>query len=305
MVLVESASSARTQVHQLLCGREIANDKQNPVHRFAMQMANFVYVVVHEDAQGNKKGAVIDPAWDVDGVYDFVEQQLNAQVQGCLYTHRHFDHCGGKVPRALTGLPEDLILPGLADFVERGVDVYVGAEDARQVAKQSHVALESITSVDEGHVLELGAECKLHTLATPGHTPGSVSFLLQPTGVLFTGDTLFIGSCGRVDLPESNGNDMLQSLARLSALKPDTVVLPGHNYSMTVTSTIEAEKETNMMMIQAIGRFQRSGLSSEPVAAMLPLPDYLGVVRKLLAHDHEEQQPPPELPPANQLESHV
>ena len=84
-------------------------------------------------------------------------------------------------------------------------------------------------------------------LHTPGHTPGSQCFLVGNTCI--SGDTLFIGSCGRVDLPGSNAEDMYRSLTDVLAALPDeTVLLPGHNYADRPRSTIGDEKRTNTMM---------------------------------------------------------
>ncbi|GBG26687.1 Hydroxyacylglutathione hydrolase, mitochondrial [Hondaea fermentalgiana] len=289
MVLVEEATKLigkDVSVQQLLSGREVANDvRGNRVHQFAYQMANYMYVVCDEQT---REAIAVDPCWDVDGVLRVCENDLKVTIKAAVWTHRHFDHTGGVVPRAMTGTREDIVLPGIADFVERGIACYVGREDAKAVSKQARVPLDKIHALDEGDTVPLNERFKLQVLATPGHTPGSVCFLLAPDaetpGVLFTGDTLFIMSCGRTDLPESNVSSMLKSLTRLSALPGGTIVLPGHNYALPAHSTISEERDTNAMMMQAMERFQQSGsgtLTSEPVAALLPLPDYLGVARKL------------------------
>ena len=81
-------------------------------------------------------------------------------------------------------------------------------------------------------------------LHTPGHTPGSQCFLVD--GNLVSGDTLFIGACGRADLPGSNAEDLWRSLNEtLKVLPEQTVLFPGHNYSDRPTSTIGAESRTN------------------------------------------------------------
>jgi glyoxylase-like metal-dependent hydrolase (beta-lactamase superfamily II) len=81
-------------------------------------------------------------------------------------------------------------------------------------------------------------------LHTPGHTPGSQCFLVQHR--LVSGDTLFIGSCGRVDLPNSSPEDMYHSLTHtLMRLDDQTVLYPGHNYTRQPTSTIGAERRQN------------------------------------------------------------
>ena len=81
-------------------------------------------------------------------------------------------------------------------------------------------------------------------LHTPGHTPGSQCFLVDNR--IVSGDTLFIGACGRVDLPGSNPEQMYYSLTqKLMALPDDMILFPGHNYSATPTSTMGEQKKTN------------------------------------------------------------
>ena len=120
-------------------------------------------------------------------------------------------------------------------------------------------------------------------LHTPGHTPGSVCFSLglAEDRLLFTGDTLFIGSCGRADLPESDGQQLMASLHRLSGLSEGTLVLPGHNYAMDSHSTIGEEKKTNGAMLQAIrhAKAVRPEHAAGRTDVML-LPDYLGVAER-------------------------
>jgi len=105
------------------------------------------------------------------------------------------------------------------------------------VARQCGVEVASVRALEEGDSVSIGGAGSpaLSVLCTPGHTTGSVCFWLGSAekaasmpSVLFTGDTLFIGSCGRYDLPESDLRAMLTSLDRLSKLPQQTVVLPGH-----------------------------------------------------------------------------
>jgi glyoxylase-like metal-dependent hydrolase (beta-lactamase superfamily II) len=82
---------------------------------------------------------------------------------------------------------------------------------------------------------------------TPGHTPGSLCFLVD--GNLVSGDTLFIGACGRVDLPGASPEDLYYSLTqKLKKLPDETVLYPGHNYASDNTSTIGREKDSNVFM---------------------------------------------------------
>ena len=99
--------------------------------------------------------------------------------------------------------------------------------------------------VDNHDTLPVG-RLTIRFLHTPGHTPGSQCFLVDDR--LISGDTLFIGSCGRIDLPGSDPSEMYYSLTqRLAALPDDTVLLPGHNYGGEA-STIGREKRQNRFM---------------------------------------------------------
>jgi glyoxylase-like metal-dependent hydrolase (beta-lactamase superfamily II) len=93
-------------------------------------------------------------------------------------------------------------------------------------------------------------------LHTPGHTPGSQCFLVD--GRLVSGDTLFIRSCGRTDLPGSDPEEMYDSLTRrLGALPDDTVVFPGHNYGGISTTIGEEKRHNPMMRFASMGEFLR------------------------------------------------
>ena len=100
-----------------------------------------------------------------------------------------------------------------------------------------------IIKAESGDKIDVGG-VEIQLLHTPGHTPGSQCFLVDNR--IVSGDTLFIGSCGRVDLPGSNPEQMYYSLTqKLMALPDDTVLFPGHNYSDQPTSTIGEQKRKN------------------------------------------------------------
>ncbi|MEM3206706.1 MAG: MBL fold metallo-hydrolase, partial [Halobacteria archaeon] len=98
-------------------------------------------------------------------------------------------------------------------------------------------------ALKEGDVLRLGERVKIGVLHTPGHTEDSVTFEVK--GKLLTGDTLFVGSFGRVDLPDSDPAKMWESLQRIAGLDPELEVCPGHDYGPRPASTVDSEKRTN------------------------------------------------------------
>ncbi|HIR63618.1 MAG TPA: MBL fold metallo-hydrolase [Candidatus Faecousia faecigallinarum] len=157
-------------------------------------------------AEGEKHCAVIDPGGDGEAILAKAAA-LGLTVSAVLLTHCHFDHVGGLQPLAAVAPvylhPGDLTLP---EFLTAG-----------PLPPANHLA--------EGQGLTL-AGLVITVFHTPGHTPGSVCFL---TGdALFTGDTLFAGSCGRTDLPGGDPGQMAASLARLAALDYHGQVYPGH-----------------------------------------------------------------------------
>jgi len=203
-------------------------------------------------------------------------------VRGCVYTHCHFDHCGGELHPMLTGGRKVPPLQGAKEVQQRGGTLWAGAGDVDEIRKQCKV--EDLTALEDGDVLECG-DLVLHALRTPGHSPGSICIFAAPqclsprgplggsgleaehftkaeSGLLITGDTLFVGSCGRMDLPGSDQGEMLSSLARLSTMDPEVVVLPGHNYAPQPFTTIGAERELNLMM--------QAGMTSVPKPLSLP-----------------------------------
>ena len=102
-------------LYQLLCGRDIAVDSASePLFGVAAQMANFVYLV---GCAETKQALLVDPAWDVHGAVDAADR-LGYRVVGAVYTHQHFDHTGGPLPRAMTR-GKDVCVQGIAELLER------------------------------------------------------------------------------------------------------------------------------------------------------------------------------------------
>jgi len=136
---------------------------------------------------------------------------------------------------------------GAAELVARvPAKVHIHRAELPFVHRLTGLSDSDIVPVDAGDETEVG-QLKIKFIHTPGHTPGSQCFLVG--NALVSGDTLFIGSCGRVDLPGSNAEDMYRSLTQvLGALPDETLLYPGHNYADRPRSTIGDEKRTNMMM---------------------------------------------------------
>jgi glyoxylase-like metal-dependent hydrolase (beta-lactamase superfamily II) len=212
---------------QLLAGRDFA--RTDP---FASQMVNFVYVIA-DDA--TRECLIVDPAWDVPGILDALDEQ-GLELSGALVTHYHPDHVGGN----LFGMQ----ISGLADLISlRPVKVHVNENEADGLKVVTGLSEGDLERHSGGDEISLGS-LKIKLLHTPGHTPGSQCFLTS--GSLISGDTLFIGGCGRVDLPGGDVEQMYHSLTKVLARLPDSTILyPGHDYAARPTSTLGDEKREN------------------------------------------------------------
>ncbi|HEV8405043.1 MAG TPA: MBL fold metallo-hydrolase [Nitrososphaera sp.] len=181
------------------------------------QMANFTYVIADEES-GDV--AIIDPAWDLDKIFHTLKKN-GWRAKYVINTHTHFDHVLGN---------------------EQVVEV-TGAK----IVQHNNSQLKKHVAVSDGDVIEIGS-VRLRVLYTPGHSKDSICLMLD-NQLIFTGDTLFVGNCGRTDLPGSDPAEMYHSLFdRLAKLDDKLIVYPGHNYGSTPTSTIGHEKKTNYML---------------------------------------------------------
>ena len=169
---------------------------------------------------------VIDPGYEPERVLDEVTR-LGKTVEAVLLTHGHFDHVGGV--RTLAA--------------ETDCRVYLCAQDLSMPPQMTAGPLYYTDLYQEGDVLEL-AGLKIRVIQTPGHTEGSVCLLVE--NAMFSGDTLFAGSCGRTDLPGGSWASILKSLKRLAAMDKDYAVYPGHGPS----TTLAEEKQWNPYMRQ-------------------------------------------------------
>jgi hydroxyacylglutathione hydrolase len=213
---------------QLLSGRDFAVG--DPV---AGQMVNFVYAI-GDRATG--ECLLVDPAYAIDDLIDVVGAD-DMTVSGVLVTHYHPDHVGG----SMMGHE----IEGIAALLGRvDCSIHLQRDEAEWVEKSTGVDRRHFRLHDSGDVVSVGG-VEITTLHTPGHTPGSQCFLVD--GRLVAGDTLFLEGCGRTDLPGSNPAQMAQSLRRLAEVPGDTILFPGHRYSVAGSATMDVVKEMNFV----------------------------------------------------------
>lgn len=171
--------------------------------------------------EGEKTCCIVDPGYEPETILERV-RELGLTAEAILLTHGHFDHVGGVKTIA----------------ADTGCRVFLCPEELTMPPQLTAGRLYYTDTYQDGDKLTL-AGTGFTVLRTPGHTPGSVCLLAED--VMFSGDTLFAGSCGRTDLPGGNASRMKASLARIAALEGDYRVLPGHGG----VTTLEHERQNN------------------------------------------------------------
>ncbi|MGI0081877.1 MAG: MBL fold metallo-hydrolase [Nitrosopumilaceae archaeon] len=187
------------------------------VHQLEVgDMQNFTYVVEDEETS---EAIVIDPSWDLQDILQVI-QRNNLKIKYIVNTHYHFDHTIGN----------------------DAITVATGAK----IIQHRNSTLKNDMTVDNGYKIKFGNSV-LTVFHTPGHSKDSIC--LVGDGKIFSGDTLFVGNCGRVDLPGGNARELYHSLFNVLSKMDDALVLyPGHNYGHSPSSTLGKEKKTNFVL---------------------------------------------------------
>jgi glyoxylase-like metal-dependent hydrolase (beta-lactamase superfamily II) len=209
--------------------------RQIPIGPFQV----FTYVV---SCARTGDAAIIDPAGDGERLQELAKRE-RLNVRYILNTHGHADHVLANAQlKVLVGCPVGMHEADDAFFSQEAVREASLRELGFPAPERADMRLR------DGDVLKLG-DARVEVIHTPGHTPGSVCFLVE--GNLFTGDTLFVGAAGRTDLTGGSLDDLLRSISeRLIVLPDDTVIWPGHDYGQTPSSTIAREKAENVYITE-------------------------------------------------------
>ena len=179
-------------------------------------MQNFTYILEDEDTE---TALVLDPSWDIEKIQEVIEKN-NLKVKYIINTHHHFDHTIGN--EALAKITDAKIIQHNASTLKNDM------------------------TVSDGDKIKFG-NSELTVFHTPGHSKDSICLVGDKK--IFSGDTLFVGNCGRVDLPGGSAKELYHSLFDIICKMDEKLDLyPGHNYGSSPSSTLGKEKKTNFVL---------------------------------------------------------
>jgi hydroxyacylglutathione hydrolase len=180
------------------------------------EMDNFTYIIIDEK---NRNSIIVDPSWNLEIIFDFLNKN-KLDNEFIINTHSHFDHVLGNEQVVKT----------------------TGAKIIQHKASP----LKKDIEVNDDELIKFG-DSQIKIIHTPGHSGDSICLVINDK-IILTGDTLFVGSCGRIDLPGSDSVQMYYSIYnKLINLDENLIVYPGHHYGSTKTSTLRDEKKSNFV----------------------------------------------------------
>ena len=215
-------------------------------------MDNFVYLIGDEET---KECAVIDCGFEAEKIKKIAEEQ-GYKITHILLTHVHYDHAGAAeelqslIRNGYKPFPtkkEENVGFGLKPNLFPSIYAHYKSREKQSLnSEQGYwIIPEHYEPLKEGSVIKIGNQ-KIKVFETPGHQNDHLVF--QAGKYLFTGDTLFIGRCGRVDLPDSDSKAMEQTLKRISTWDDDLIVCPGHDYGEVIMRSLKEEKKKNICL---------------------------------------------------------
>jgi len=187
------------------------------VHQIEVgNMQNFTYIIEDEETG---ETIILDPSWNLDEIQKVITRH-DLKIKYIVNTHHHFDHTLGNEAMA--------------------------KEYEAKIVQHESSTLKHDISLKDGQKIKFG-NSELTVIHTPGHSKDSIC--LVGDGKIFTGDTLFVGNCGRVDLPGGSAKELYHSLFDVLAIMDGSLVLySGHNYGSTPNSTLGKEKQSNFVL---------------------------------------------------------
>ncbi len=207
------------------------------VKTFHLGMMSTNTYLITDDATGIS--ALIDPACKDSALTEAILSLGKDKLKYILLTHGHFDHIGGVAEYAQMFSPQVVISSAEEPFLHDNnlnLSCLLGASLLSPV--NAHITL------NEGDTLTLG-ETQIKFMLTPGHTKGSGCFVIPEDKIIFSGDTLFFRSMGRVDFPTGNPQQMMLSLLKLRDMQGNFTVYPGHDRP----TSLEDERQFNPYFI--------------------------------------------------------
>jgi glyoxylase-like metal-dependent hydrolase (beta-lactamase superfamily II) len=183
------------------------------------------------------EAVVVDPADDVIELIELARRN-DLRIQSIVNTHGHVDHIMGNAEMKENTGARIIIHAEEADYLEKIGDFWLRMFNARKSPPADEVT-------EDGASIWVGSH-EWQVLHTPGHTPGGICLYNAAQSMCLTGDTLFVGSVGRIDGPKASGAQLLNSIrTKLLVLPDDTTIFPGHNYGITPSSSIGIERVEN------------------------------------------------------------
>ena len=179
-------------------------------------MGNFSYIIGDDKTH---LGVIVDPGFDIEKVLG-IALQMELKIKYLIDTHEHPDHTSGNM-----------------DLSQKTGAKIIAHKDAK---------IKKDLSVEDDEIIRFG-ETKIKVVHTPGHSPGSICLLVE--NKLLTGDTLFVGECGRIDLPGGNAGDLYNSFFnKIMKINDNVEIYPGHDYGPILFSSIGFEKKHNYVL---------------------------------------------------------